>query len=334
MLINSIKTYNYKSNNLTNANKIKNINFNGLYLSPLKNNDTTNPTKKRNNKKLLYILLSLGILGGAGSAGYHIRKCDECKFDIKRITTDIRWKLFDTEHTILIDKHPQFSLINDILLISEGIESEIYYDSKGKPTIGIGHLISHKKLSEKEIWESGLLEEQLVMAKRNTGLNISSKIDFRSLNKKQIFLLYYNDLIIKEQECKNLFKKDLKGYSENKVSWDDLTSAQKAALISLSFQVGASKIAYIEGKPTKLLSAIRDGDFDKAQLEFDYSVSSSNNKKKRYIEMFLFGNGYVSPEAKKILFPEIKDKNLLEKKIKELEKILAPLTSKIEKNLW
>lgn len=243
----------------------------------------------------------------------------------------------------LIDNHPIFSLIDKSLLITEGDRNKIYDDSLNKPTIGIGHLLSHEKKSKKELAE--ILKNHLEDAQKRTGFNISTIPNGNQISDDQIYMLFYSDLLRKEEDCSKLFRNNLTGFLPSKIHWNDLSRAKKAAIIHLAFQVGANGIAYkkirdkktnkvIGMEKTKLLTHLRNGDFKNALLEFDHSAKNSfNNKCKRYIEMYLFSNGNIPKEAIDKLLKNIQNKNkrtIIEKQIKNrLREPIADINKKL-----
>ena len=209
---------------------------------------------------------------------------------------------------------PSMKGISAALIKSEGIRTTIYNDAspnisykvaqknkvKGNYTVGIGHKISKQS---GDLIEN--LQDDLKVAKKLTGMKVSTNVVDEKLSTEQITMLFVADLYKAEARAKQLTEGDLKDFPISQVCWDDLASAKKMALISIVFNTGHRKVAYYDGNPTKLLTNFRAGNWEKAQAEFDFwgpkGKVQENTIGKRYLEMFLVNDKNISDKSKEKL---------------------------------
>ena len=155
--------------------------------------------------------------------------------------------------------------------------NHLYLDTKGKVTVGIGHLIANKnamsgvslyKVKNKLLTQPATLLEKMTeyanIAKLPWGKRYGAKsfekhttlrmkeFDINTLLNKHIDNFY--------RELKNIYKKD-KGYSKN---FDDFDSKVQLALFDMIFNLGATKL--VNSFP-KFNEAIKSGDFEKAAIQ-------------------------------------------------------------------
>ena len=121
-----------------------------------------------------------------------------------------------------------------LLMEWEGFKTEVYKDSAGLKTIGVGHLLTQQELSLYEI-----------------ALDDESRVNFHDgLTDDQVLSLLARDVRKFEQAMEQLVKVDL-------------TQDQFDSLCSLIFNIGASNFAR-----STMLKMINVSEFDKASDEF------------------------------------------------------------------
>lgn len=177
----------------------------------------------------------------------------------------------------------------------EGNINHLYLDTKGKVTVGIGHLISNKnamsgvtlyKVKNKLLSTPATLQEKmseftniakLPWGKRYGAESFEShttlkmkEFDINNLFNKHLDS-FYNDL-------KNIYKKE-KGFSQN---FDDFHQNVQLALFDMIFNLGATKL--VNSFP-KFNTAIKKGNFEEAAKQSHrLDISEARNK---YVEKLL-----------------------------------------------
>lgn len=173
--------------------------------------------------------------------------------------------------------------------------NHLYLDTKGKVTVGIGHLIPNKnamsgvtlyKVKNKLLAQPATLQEKMTefanIAKLPWGKRYGAKsfekhttLRMKDFDINNLFNKHIDNFYL---ELKNIYKKD-KGYSEN---FDDFDSSVQLALFDMIFNLGATKL--VKSFPT-FNKHIKAGDFDKAAKESHrLDVNEARNK---YVEKLL-----------------------------------------------
>jgi len=163
------------------------------------------------------------------------------------------------------------------LTLYEGNFKHLYLDTKGKVTVGIGHLITNKnamsgvtlyKVKNNLLSQPATLQEKMTeftnIAKLPWGNRYGAK-SFENITTLRMKDFDINNLFNKHLDSfyidlKNIYKKD-KGYSKN---FDEFDSKVQLALFDMIFNLGATKL--INSFP-KFNDAIKKGDFEKAAKE-------------------------------------------------------------------
>lgn len=157
----------------------------------------------------------------------------------------------------------------------EGRVNHLYLDSKGKVTVGVGHLIASK---------AGMATVQLYTLKNGVAAGLATakekdtEYDNVSKQKKGYVASWYKQhtkLIMKDtdinaqrdkhianfyQELTNIYQKS-KGYTDD---FDNLSKDVQKALFDMIFNLGASKIVHVFKEFNK---AVKAGDWEKAAKE-------------------------------------------------------------------
>lgn len=171
----------------------------------------------------------------------------------------------------------------------EGFINHLYLDTKGKVTVGVGHLISNKnavsgitlyKVKNKILTTPATLQEKMTeftnIAKLPWGKRYSAKsfeshtslkmkdFDIKNLLNKQIDNFYL--------ELKNIYKKD-KGCTKN---FEDLDNNVQIALLDMVFNLGTTKLVH---SFPKFHDAIKKGEYDNAAKQSHrLDVEENRNK--------------------------------------------------------
>jgi len=163
------------------------------------------------------------------------------------------------------------------LSLYEGKINHLYLDTKGKVTVGVGHLVANKntvsgitlyKVKNKLFTQPATLQEKMAeyanIAKLPWGKRYTAKsfephttlkmkdFDIKVLLNKHIDSFYL--------ELKNIYKKD-NGYSEN---FENFDSNIQLALFDMIFNLGAPKL---KNNFPKFNKAIKANDFESAAKE-------------------------------------------------------------------
>ncbi len=177
----------------------------------------------------------------------------------------------------------------------EGHINHLYLDTKGKVTIGVGHLIANKNaMSGVTLYKTknNLLTQPTTLQEKMTEYANIAKLSWGKRYGAESFeshtTLKMKDFDIKfllnkhidsfHIELKNIYKKD-KGYSKN---FGDFNSNVQLALFDMIFNLGATKL--VKSFP-KFNEAIKNGDFEKAAKQSHrLDISEKRNK---YVEDLL-----------------------------------------------
>lgn len=122
----------------------------------------------------------------------------------------------------------------------EGIRRKVYKDTRGHPTIGIGFNL-----------DSSINQQFL----QRIGIDINELLNGKPLTDDQIKLLYDFSLKLAIRDAKSLLS-----------NFDSQPEKVKRILIDMSFNMGRSKLSQFKG----MLSAIENGDYQKAALEMKF----------------------------------------------------------------
>lgn len=122
----------------------------------------------------------------------------------------------------------------------EGSRRTVYKDTKGHPTIGIGFNLDSET------------NQQFL---KKIGININDLLNGDPLTDDQIRTLYEFSIKIAIEDVKSLIK-----------NFDDQPEQVKRILIDMSFNMGKPRLSKFKG----MLSAIENGDYQKAALEMKY----------------------------------------------------------------
>ena len=181
--------------------------------------------------------------------------------------------------------------------------NHLYLDTKGKVTVGIGHLISNKnamsgvtlyKVKNKLLTTPATLQEKMTeytnIAKQPWGKRYSAKYfeKHTTLKMKEfdINYLFNKHLDSFYLELKNIYKKE-KGFSQN---FDDFHKDVQLALFDMIFNLGATKL--VNSFP-KFNAAIKKDDFkEAAKQSHRLDVDEARNK---YVQKLFEGvdNGLI-----------------------------------------
>lgn len=125
------------------------------------------------------------------------------------------------------------------LILDEGCKLEIYLDSLGKPTFGIGHLLTSQDV-EWFAWKN--------LCKEKPGMKISQE---------RVDEIFQKDVICCIKNCEQLFD-----------DFDKLPEEVQQILANMTFNLGIAGLK----KFTKFIAAIKDKNFKKASLEMEKSA--------------------------------------------------------------
>lgn len=175
--------------------------------------------------------------------------------------------------------------------------NHLYLDTKGKVTVGIGHLISSKnamsgvtlyKVKNKLLTTPATLQEKMTeyanIVKLPWGKRYSAKsfekhatLKMKEFDINNLFNKHLDSFYI---ELKNIYKKE-KGYPQN---FDDFHNDVQLALFDMIFNLGATKL--VNSFPN-FNAAIKKGDFKAAAIQSHrLDVDEARNK---YVQKLLEG---------------------------------------------
>jgi len=177
----------------------------------------------------------------------------------------------------------------------EGFLTHLYLDTKGKVTVGVGHLITNRnamsgitmyKTQNKKITQAATLQERLTEYDNITKLPWGKSHSAKSFKKHTTLVMKESDIDILlnhhidnfYKELKNIYKKD-KGYFDD---FDNFDQKVQLALFDMIFNLGATKL--VKSFPT-FNTHIKAGDFVKASKESHrLGISDARNN---YVEDLL-----------------------------------------------
>jgi len=177
----------------------------------------------------------------------------------------------------------------------EGYLAHLYLDTKGKVTVGVGHLIANRnamsgvtlyKTQNKKITQAATLQEKLSEYDAIAKLPWGKKYAAKSFEKHTTLIMKETDIdiLLKHhidsfyKELKTIYKKD-NGYFDD---FDNFDSKVQLALFDMIFNLGATKL--VKSFPT-FNSHIKTGDFEKASKECHrLGISDTRNN---YVEDLL-----------------------------------------------
>lgn len=142
--------------------------------------------------------------------------------------------------------------VKEQLKIDEGYKLEIYLDSEGLPTFGIGHLVTKADPEYnivKQEWpfifdKSLTIEEKMVKFKES-----NKKVKISESRVKEAF---EKDLLIAISDAKKIFA-EFNGFC------DEL----KEIIVNMSFNLGINRLSGFK----RMIKAIKEGDFKEAAVE-------------------------------------------------------------------
>lgn len=151
------------------------------------------------------------------------------------------------------------------LELDEGLDTKIYPDHLGYPTVGIGHLLTMKKdfaLAER------ILDEQV-------GRKTSGRI-----TKDEAYKLFDSDM--------DKALTDINNNPTLKKVYGLLDDNRKVALLNMVFQLGPTRLAGFR----KALAAMSQSDWETTERELINSTwyNQTKNRAKRIISIFKTGN--------------------------------------------
>lgn len=195
----------------------------------------------------------------------------------KEVPVNVENQDLNRDEAIAADKTPSEDIkpspipgmtIEDMLRYDEGVRIDLYWDSEGYPTIGIGHLIVREKTRNKA-YINGLLSKQV-------GRTITNGR-------------------ITNEECSKLFDGDLSGAirdiqrnSTVAPVYASLDDTRKMAIINMTFQMGVGGVA----KFTNTLAAMLRKDWQAAYNGMMNSLwaRQTPNRANRVSKVILNGN--------------------------------------------
>ena len=132
--------------------------------------------------------------------------------------------------------------LQNYIVKHEGIEYDLYSDTKGNWTIGVGHNIAHNGLPGYAI--NDILNN----------LESSNLISYVHVSSKTVLKLFEEDLSMSIREVSALLGSQ---------AWSNMSDARKVALIDMCFHMGRTRLAGF----IKMLNALRLQEWEDAANE-------------------------------------------------------------------
>ncbi|KAM9967107.1 hypothetical protein ACTFIR_007344 [Dictyostelium discoideum] len=162
------------------------------------------------------------------------------------------------------------SSLKDMLKYDEGEKLEMYQDTHGYYTIGIGHLITKNKDKNEAI---KILEGELG---KKVELNSNKKPEISSSESESLF-----------EKDKSVAIKSIENSSTLSTIYDNLDSNRKMALVNMVFQMGARNVSNFK----KSLKLIEEKKWAEAAIELKNSTwnGQTPHRSNRVISVFETG---------------------------------------------